>query len=448
MNYEKIKSAALALLVLISLAFTWGIWNYQPSYQTIADSADENIVTEVEIGEERKLSDLLKPSRLISHQEGSHYGTIAKQDLDWVMKEMREWTFMEPENISNSLSEAEFSKLLSSNSHVELFFSSPIPFNTFKTMVSFNDKTVPNAVFNRIVITEAEQKNKAFVYFVSVKERLVFKSEVQTGSLREFKQRYVENHDRLEPYISYQVPDGARLYVRKEPPVLTVQSYLPEQIDADTFKRALFNDPSYVQRSSSGAGEGYTTDGTSFMRINSSTGTVRYVNPSVVTEPVPLDQLIEKSIDFVNEHHGWVDSYRLFQTKPGSTEISYRLFLGDFPVFSPQGMASMTELSQIWGRERIYQYDRSSFIVELDKPFPSGTGTVELKSGQEALNEVLKLETVNPKLLTDMRIGYEMTVKQESPKVVVAFEPFWYYQYNGTWQKLVTDEGGRLDGLE
>lgn len=448
MNYETIKSAALALLVLISLAFTWGIWNYQPSYQTITGSAGESIVTEVEMGEERKISDLLKPSRLISHQERSHYGTIAKQDLDWVMKEMREWTFMEPENISNSLNEAEFLKLLSSDSHVELFFSSPIPFNTFKTMVSFNDKTVPNAVFNRIVITEAEEKNKVFVYFVSVQERLVFKSEVQTNSLREFKQRYVENHDRLESYISYQVPNGARLYVRKEPPVLNIQRYLPEQIDADTFKRALFNDPSYVQRSSSGEGEGYITDGTSFMRINGSAGTVRYVNPSVIPEPMPLDQLIEKSIDFVNEHHGWVDSYRLFQTKPGSTAISYRLFLGDFPVFSSPGMASMTELSQTWGRERIYQYDRSSFIVELDKPVPAGTETVELKSGQEALNEVLKLEEMDPKLLTDMRIGYEMTVKQEALKVVGTFEPFWYYQYGDAWQKLVTDEGGRVDGLE
>ncbi|WP_050180245.1 YycH family regulatory protein [Domibacillus robiginosus] len=443
MNYETIKSAVLTLLVLISLAFTWGIWNYQPSYENIADGENSNIVNEVKIGQQREISDLLKPSRIIAHQDGSHYGTISEKELDWVMKEMEEWTFLDPENISSSLNEKEFSQLLSDDQHVELFFSSSVPFNTLKMLVTFRDEKVPNAVFDRIVITEAEQKNKAFVYFVSVKERLVFRSQIQTRSLKEFKQRYVEDHDQLEPYLSYQVPNGALLYIRKQPPVLTVQSYyLNKIIDADTFKRALFNDPSYVQRSSSSASDEYITDGTSFMRINVTTAAVKYVNPSVVTETMPLDKLIDKSVNFVNEHNGWVDSYRLFQADPGSSKISYRLFLDDFPVFSPQ--EGIAELSQIWGRERIYQYERSSFII--GQPIIDSTGTVKLKDGQAALDQVLQMENIDPTQLTDMRIGYEMALDQKSP--VIAMEPFWYYQSNGKWYKLAKNEGGQVDGLE
>ncbi|WP_046180623.1 YycH family regulatory protein [Domibacillus tundrae] len=442
MNYEKIKSAVLALLVLISLAFTWGIWNYQPSYETIADGADD-IVTEVEIGQQRKISELVKPSKIISHQGSSHYGTVSEQELDWIMDEMTKWTFFEPEDVSRSLlNKQEFSELLSNDSHVELFFSSSVPFNTIKTMFSFNDTAVPNAVFNRIIITEEE--NKAFVYFVSVQERLVFRSQIETRSLKEFKNRYVEDSERLKPYISYQIPKGSLLYVQKEPPVLTMQSYLSEQIEeieAETFKRALFNDPSYVRRGSRSDSDEYT-DGSSFMRINSNTGTVRYVNSAETPQSMPLDQLIEKSINFVNDHNGWVDDYRLFKAEPGSSDISYRLFLGDFPVFDSQGMA---ELSQSWGQDRIYQYDRSSFIVQRDKPLPEET--VELQSGQKALNQVINLESIDPLLLTDMRIGYEMTLEQESRKILT-LKPFWYYQYNGEWQKLFTDEGRPADGLE
>ena len=442
MNYEKIKSVVLTLLVLVSLAFTWGIWNYQPSYQTIEDGANENIVNEVKIGQQRQISDLLKPTRIISHQKGQHYGTVSEQELDWVMKEMGKWIFSEPENISSSLNEQEFSGLLSGgDKHVELFFSSSVPFDTLNKLISFTESPVPNAVFNRIVITEAEQENKAFVYFVSVKEQLVFKSEIQARSLKEFKQRYVASQERLEPYLSYQIPNGSLLYVREAPPVLPIQGYLRmKQIDADMFKRALFNDPSYVKRGSSSRGEEYT-DGVGLMLVNSNTGQIKYVNLAETTQAIPLNQLIEQSVEFVNEHSGWVDSYRLFQAEPNSPTISYRMFYGDFPVFNQQKTA---EISQIWGQERIYQYERSTFILSEPLP-PDFENTVMLKSGQEVLDQVMQLESIDPKLLTDIRIGYEMTLEQED---FLFLKPAWYYQHDGDWLKLVTEEEEQADGLE
>lgn len=443
MNYEKIKSGALALLVLTSLGLTWGIWNYQPSYETIKEGAAD-IVTEVEIGQQRKISELLKPAKIVSHLGTSHSGTVSSEELTWIMKEMGEWTFNEPENISSSLNEYEFSRLLRGESHIELFFSSFVPFSTIKNIFSFNDTDVPNAVFDRMVITQAEKdKDKAFVYFISVQERLVFKSQVESISLTNFKNRYLKKPTRLEPYISYQIPNGSLLYIREEPPVLAVLNYLPEQIDAETFQRALFNDPSYVRRGSRSGSEEYT-DGSSFMRINSNTGMIRYVNSAEATQSMALDQLIEKSISFVNDHNGWVDHYRLFRAKPGSSNISYRLFLGDFPVFNSQGMA---EISQIWGRNRIYQYDRSSFFIQLDNPLPESGKTVKLMSGEEAINQVLKQENVDPSYITDMRIGYEMTLERESPKIL-AFKPHWYYKYNENWRKVITEEGEQADGLE
>lgn len=439
MNYEKIKSGALALLVIISLTFTWGIWNYQPSYETITDSA-EDTVAEVQGGRQLEISDLLKPSKIISHQGDSHYGTVSENELSWVMDEMGSWTFFEPENVSNSLSEADFDKLLSGDSHVELFFSSSVPFNTIKTMLRFREDLVPNAVFNRIVITEAEEANKAFVYFVSVEERLVFKSEIEARSLAAFKSRYMEASEELEPYIAYQVPNGALLYVRENPPVLTVRNSLTDQIDADTFRQALFSDPSYVRKGSNSGSAEYT-DGSSLMRINSNTGIVEYVNLAEITQSMPLDQLIDKSITYVNNHKGWVNDYRLFQAEPGSAEISYRLFMGDYPVFNSSGM---DVLSQIWGKERIYEYNRSSYILEL---LPDSQATVALPGGKNALDAVLNQEDIDPVFLTDMRIGYEMTVEQESSKIF-SLKPFWFYEYNGNWVKLESDEGGQADGLE
>ncbi|MGG3448854.1 YycH family regulatory protein [Domibacillus aminovorans] len=447
MNYEKIKSAALALFVLISLAFTWGIWNYKPSYETIKDSSD-TIVKEVEIGQQRKISALLKPSKIVTHLQDQHYGTVAEEELTWFMEEMASWIFYEPENISSLLNEQEFNELLTGDSHVELFFSGSIPFNTIKNILAFNHSDVPSAVFDRMVIKEEEQSNSASVYFVSVQERLVFKSRIESASLAEFKMRYLVQSDHLEPYIAHQIPNGPLLFVRKEAPVLYTQKYLPEQIEAETFKKALFNDPSYVKRGTSLGSDEYT-DGSSLMRVNHSTGVITYLNLALENEigqKMALNTLIDKSISFVNDHNGWVDEYRLFSTTPGSSFISYRLFLDDYPVFNEQGMEGMAELSQTWGRERIYQYKRPSFIIQLDSPLPETKTPIELESGEEAISKVLSQE-IDVSLLTDMQVGYEMTVERESPKIL-ALEPSWYYKYNGTWQRLVTGGGGAADGLE
>lgn len=444
MNYEKIKSAALALLVLISLAFTWGIWNYKPSYETITDSSD-TIVKEVEIGQQRKISTLLKPSKILAHLQNEHYGTVAEEELTWLTEEMASWTFYEPENVSDLLNEQEFNELLTGDSHVELFFSGSIPFNTIKNILAFDHSDVPSAVFDRMVIQVEEQSNSASVYFVSVQERLVFKSRIESASLAEFNMRYLVQSDRLEPYIAHQIPNGPLLFVRKEAPLLYMPQYLPEQIEAETFKKALFTDPSYVKRGSSSRSDEYT-DGSSLMSVNRSTGVITYLNLALENEigqKMALSTLIDKSISFVNDHNGWVDEYRLFSTTPGSSIISYRLFLGDYPVFNEQGMA---ELSQTWGRERVYQYKRPSFIIQLDSPLQETEAPIELESGEEAISKVLSQE-IDASLLTDMQIGYEMIVERESPKIL-AFEPSWYYKYNGTWQRLVTGEGGAADGLE
>ncbi|OKL37430.1 YycH family regulatory protein [Domibacillus mangrovi] len=444
MNYEKIKSAALALLVLISLAFTWGIWNYKPSYETITESSD-TIVTEVEIGQQRKISSLLKPTKIVTHLQGQYYGTEAKEELTWFMEEMASWMFYEPENISNLLNEQEFNELLTGDSHVELFFAGPIPFNTMKNILAFNHSDVPSAVFDRMVVQLEEKSNSMSVYFVSVQERLVFKSRIESTSLAEFKRRYLAPSNHLEPYIAHQIRNGSLLYVRKEAPVLYTKQYLPEQIEGETFKKALFNDPSYVRRGSSSRSDEYT-DGSSLMSVNHSTGVITYLNLAVENEigqKIALYKLIDKSISFVNDHNGWVDEYRLFNTTPGSSSISYRLFLNDYPVFNEQGMA---ELSQTWGRERIYQYSRPSFIIQLDSPLLETEPPIELEGGEEAISKVLSQE-IDVSLLTDMRIGYEMTIERELPKIL-AFEPSWYYKYNGKWRRLVTGGGGTADGLE
>lgn len=444
MNYEKIKSAILALLVLISLVFTWGIWNYKPSYETITDSSD-TIVTEVEIGQQRKISSLLKPAKIVAHLQDQHYGTVEEEELTWFMEEMASWTFHEPENISSSLNEQEFNELLTGNSHVELFFSGFIPFNTVKNILTFNQSDVPSAVFDRIVIGEEEDSNNASVYFVSVQERLVFKSRIESTSLAEFKKRYLVQSSHLEPYIAHQIPNGSILYVRKEAPVLYTKKYLPEQIEAETFKKALFNDPSYVKRGSSSERTEYT-DGSSLMHVNHKTGVITYSNLALENEigqKMALKTLIDKSVSFINDHNGWVDDYRLFSTTPGSSFISYRLYLHDYPVFNEQGMA---ELSQTWGRERIFQYVRPSFIIRLDSPLLETEAPIKLEDGKEAIDKVLS-QKIDLSLLTDMQIGYEMTVERESPRILT-LQPSWYYQYNGTWQRMETDERGAADGLE
>ncbi|KKB37441.1 YycH family regulatory protein [Bacillus thermotolerans] len=446
MNYEKIKSIVLGVLVLLSIIFTLGIWNYQPNYDPITE---DNIHEVASISEMREEADVIKPSTILYHTENEHYGTAGRNEMNAIIKELQEWSFVDIVNVSPSISERGFKELLYGKDRVELKFPTFIPFYTIDNVLNFEDGDTPNAVFDRIIISEVNrQARQAVVYFVSTKERLVFRSSASAESMPAFKKQFMDKaEEQWETYQHIKL-EGASdpLFLPEESPRLKREKYLPDELNVEDFKDLLFEDPSLVKKGTSGEGEEYT-DGSSLMEVNYDTNTISYVNPAIESEtttPGSLHELVDKSIQFVNEHSGWSDQYRLFEAEPGSASISYRLYKNGVPVFNKGNMA---EIMQIWGKSDIYMYVRPYFTLDIS--LPSEAEEITLPNSTSALEQIQSMEDFDAALLEDLIVGYELQQDPQSSKVLV-LEPAWFYKYNGRWDKLsfTTQTGGNAYGLE
>lgn len=457
MNYEKMKSVGLAVLVAISIILTLSIWNYQPNYEAIKK---DNIHEVSSISETKEASHLVKPSKVLFHKENENYGSTRDLETDEIMKEIQTWTFTNTVNVSTRFTTAKgLDELLHGHNRLELVFPAFVPFYTMNTITTFEDDSVPNAVFDRMVITDVDTKEKRMtVYFVSTKERLVFKSVAVSPNLSSFKKQFIKEAEKWEPYALYSIGRNKKLFLPEKQPVLSSYKYLPDEIDIKDFRDLLFSDPSLVKKGLKTNGEEYT-DGSTLMKVDYKTRMISYVNPakeSEIDNPGSLHDLLDKSIKFINEHSGWTDQYRLFEASPGSSKVSYRLFKNGLPVFNDQrtpedhstaSESSMAEIVQIWGQDKVYKYSRPYFTLDIS--LPSEEEEVTLPDSASVLKQVKKLDNFDPEQLEDIVVGYELLPDPQSSKVLV-LEPAWFYKYGGRWQHLSFTEktGGSVHGLE
>jgi regulatory protein YycH of two-component signal transduction system YycFG len=220
--------------------------------------------------------------------------------------------------------------------------------------------------------------------------------------------------------------------------------YYPDYLDSGKFKEALFNDPSFVQKSFIPEGEEFT-DGSSKMNIYDNENLLFYVNPIEESEfKGNAVEILQRGIEFVNEHGGWTDPYRYVGMDEWNRKITFRLYSSDgYPVFNEKGMS---EIIEVWGRNEITKYLRPNF--SLDLPLRTEMSEITTPSGTEIYEFLTTQKNFNPDLLEDLTLGYQMEKDPKEPKLIV-LEPSWFYKYNDIWGQIRLDyvRGGR-DGLE
>ncbi|PAM96852.1 hypothetical protein B4N84_00040, partial [Flavobacterium sp. IR1] len=68
MNYEHVKTGLLIGLVGLSIILTWQLWTFQPDINFLGES--EELERTSLISEEVRLSDVIRPEKLITHVDG------------------------------------------------------------------------------------------------------------------------------------------------------------------------------------------------------------------------------------------------------------------------------------------------------------------------------------------------------------------------------------------
>lgn len=440
MTYENIKSIVLTFLVIISIALTWGLWTFQPNYDTMKNGG---YVDEVAISEQKELRRIVKPDRILFHYRDSHYGAIDNTTIDRTISEISNWNFYNLRQNPEELKDLAGS--LHGSGKVEIIFPGAVPFSVYKNVLNFEEENLPNFEFDRIFINmESAKFEEGEVYFVSTQTGRVYTSQVNPSNINVYNNKFFKTSYRFTKYAAVTQKEDYSLFLPENKPDMLMYKYYPNPLDSEMFKDALFSDPSFVKKS-------YLTDGEEFtdsfrkMEVNYNTNMIYYVNPPNQNDYLAgTEDLIQKSINFVNSHSGWTDTYRYAYKDQSNQRITFRLYHSDgIPVFNEYGMS---EISQTWGKNEIQRYVRPRFQLEL--PLKPETVQVSLPSGQEAINYLSEIDDFNQELLTDITIAYHLG-KDPSDHSLMVLEPAWYFLYNNSWRRMIFESaGGMRDGLE
>ncbi|HJV17260.1 MAG TPA: two-component system activity regulator YycH [Bacillales bacterium] len=440
MKYENFKSTILMFLVFVSILLTWNLWTYQPNYETMEKS---NNVDEVTLGEKQEVKKIIKPDKVLFHFKGEHYGISNTNDLDKLMREMGQWVFYDVRNYPGSV--PNINEIIHGNGNAEIVFPAEIPVELYRNVLKFSDKKLPTFNFDRIIINvENSDKDNGIVYFVSTTNQHVYVSHISPTFLNNFNRNYYRNASQYTRYFVFKPTEKRLIFLPSGIKEMMSYKYLPFTLNSEEFKKALFRDPSFVQKSFVPNGEEYT-NGSSKMNVNYDTNMLLYVNPTAVTDydESSMD-LVKRGIDFVNEHGGWTDPYRYVGKDEYNHKVTFRLYsMEGYPVFGEKGIS---EINEVLGRNEINKYVRPSISLEL--PLKSETKKVSIPTANNALDYLEQQKNFKLEQLEDIILGYRMERDSKEPRLIL-LKPTWFYRYNNTWNMInMEDLEGVKHGLE
>ncbi|WP_177184500.1 YycH family regulatory protein [Psychrobacillus sp. OK032] len=434
---EQVKSVILLLLILLSLTLTFTIWTYSPSYDL-----NETPVVDIAIAEKKKLEDVVKPYRLMLSQESSLKGSDNTQITEDVLMWMKNWEIQTVELLNNQASDQQINDYIKTLNRITFFFPAEVPFKIYNNILTFSDYNLPNASFDRLIVEWSENaSDKMNIYFISTTTKKVYMANIGQADQEDFIRRIKNQTMDLPVYNEIVRENRLSLYVSTSPQTMSSYSYIEEEIAPEKFKNALFTNPSLVRSNPLGVSGREYTDDSALMNVDYLSKRLSYVHPASESDKVgKTDELIQQSLNFINEHSGWTDDYRYSRINNSTKQVSYQLHFQGMPVFSKD---PETEINLSWGTNRVYRYIRPYYaIADAQKG-----REIQLRSGQDIYNLIHALYENKVQSIDDIAIGYNLSRNGQQP--LLNLEPSWYYLSNGSWTRVTPELlGGGKFGLE
>lgn len=439
MNFENIKSILLTLLVILSLVLTWSLWTYQPRLDEVKNP---DIIKDVNIGLEKDAVRLILPQKILFHKEHHTYGTIEGSEIGRITSNLRQWSFDEFIDLSPK-ARNESIDFIQEKNRIEVIFPTEIPIETFREILKIEDKEIRNISFDRIVIPVNEDKDDIPVaYFVSYENQIVYEAALNNFSSTGFKAEIFNRAISYPKFIPYKIDSFRTLFIQEDGMNVNQFTYYSKSLSTEDFKDALFTNPSNVKKDIETSTDEFYTDGSRALSIKEDS--LEFINPSSDDAVRSSGDYIQKSIEFVNDHRGWTNTYQLTDWNPTNRSTRFRLYINGIPVFHHSKLSS---IYLKWSETGLFDvYQRPLFKLQLT--IDSETSKITLPSGQQVI-DIMK-STVKPHKVRDITIGYHMT--KDDTKVTVV--PIWCINEDGYWKKVVFDDtdtkgiGGTIIGLE
>ena len=435
---ETIKSIVLFLLITLSLFLTFSIWTYTPNLKTI----DQKPTVDISISNRATIDEVIKPYKSIFHFPDSLTGTTDSTEIEHIIKAMKNWTIsgvVEDQNFDAD----KLNLLMNKKNSFTLFYHSEVPLRVFKDFVEIDDINVPDTSFDRLIVEWNSINTTLDIHFISSLHNTRYSAKVNVLDLQKFNQTLLVRGKNLSEYTKVKTSDEHVLMIPANKLEIIKNTYYQDNISPSRFRDALFNDPNAVRRSQVGPNHEVFQDDHASMSINTDKKILDYVHPTAKTSEVSdPSELLRDTFDYINEHGGWSNEYRLVNMNPLSRTVKFQLHVHGLPLFSD---STSTMIEQEWRDERVFRYKRPYYI--LDSNLPSETETVSLPSGVDVANMLIESEEIDGSQVEEIIPGYFM--KYDKNPNLFMLEPSWFYKIKGNWIRFSPEQlGGEMIGLE
>ncbi|UJL46377.1 two-component system regulatory protein YycI [Virgibacillus sp. NKC19-16] len=435
MKLETVKTFILVILIGLSLLLTFGLWNYQPNYETQNQSS---VINEVDIGGsgDETISTIVEPSEIIFHANNQHFGYSNPSDLLNMYQDMQSW---EMSNFETSETEGRVEQ----NYEVEVIFPEDLPMEIVNQIFTFNEdiEEFPSWSFDRMYFTFDEETASLRVEFVSIDGRQQARAVINASDHYRQLWNTITSREELSAYVLFDEGESP-IYIPEESKTMEQLSAVAiSGVHPNNMVNALFPNPSLVSESNTsvtGSGESYYSDAQRGMTVEQFGSSMEYINPQSTggTQSGTAVELLDRSILNINEHNGWTEDYKLTDLQSSAGHVGYRMYYLGYPVFNN---ADLAMIEQEWQNQALTKYTRPLFLLNdtLD------SHSVELPSGNDVIYFLQNRLSPNYELgnIQDLELGYRMTVNRD----YVSLEPTWYMKYNEGWyaiEDIAPSEGG------
>ncbi|MGP4039001.1 YycH family regulatory protein [Gracilibacillus sp. D59] len=441
-DFEIIKTILLVFLVSLSLLLTLGIWNYQGEYEP----SNTDLARDAQLnGSDETKKNLIKPSQIVIHDGESLLGFSDKQVELEVFQDMSEWSLYN----FNMISENEDMNVNEADHIMEIIFPTSIPSTLIKEIFTTDDMMI-DSKFKRIyLIADENRQNQQIIFDNISQDGIDIRANVQNMAqvVKYFEQMQLD-HDFIN-YEKVDLENERQIYIPKETNIVGWKfRYETINPDTNTFQSIFFRDPTTIASSMNAEGahvygddqrevlvRGYAMEFTDF-----STSENQQEQDSIPEETGNLgDFLISSSIEYINSHDGWFVNqgiqYRLDNLSEISNLVEYRMMYQNYPIFSNNGLASMSVEYQNLDE---YQYNRP--LMQLT--FSYERAPTKLMTSQELINHLQNSDQISFSEILDIQIGYRI----EQGGQVFDLIPTWCIKTFSGWEYVTGNESSTQGG--
>lgn len=436
-NREVIKSVILIILVLISVFMTYRVWTFTPELTDLETDVNADTPS---IGPKisKPIDSVIMPFRMINRNGTDVKGTSNMKDIKKVTDQMLSKEVKKVDVLSSE-SVVQLEDL--SERYTILDFPDSVPSEMYLNQVlGMNMSYYPSVNFDRVLV-DTKSTNEANVYLLSENKQKAVKLQTTMKS-HKFDQMNKEVAKDLKPYTGIITNETTtneinQIYAPENAYSMNVYRYVSNKISVSDLNDVILGD-SVIARSNEDQVSTYNNN-TGISTVNEEKQTYRYTNLSEdENQQKDISKSITNSFKFINEHAGYTDEFRLFNTDQKTGKIDYQMFLNNYPVFNDDKLSS---IEAVWGRNAINEYNRG--LITTGVAVPSKKEADELPSSEEVRYGLASNGEIDFNKVTNMAIGYDLSLPNDeldNLQDTIEFTPKWYIKYDDEWKRY--ENGG------